>query len=198
MTQNKTDKRKTRAEAKKNAEKRARIIAGVVIVLLIAGIAWEVIFSQKPAAKNSKQYSAYPAMVIDKAKKYTATFKMAKGGEFTAELYADKAPKTVNSFVFLAREKYFDGLTFHRVIDGFMAQGGDPTGTGSGGPGYMFEYEDSGLKFDKPGVMAMANQVRNHPPTAVNSSSPSDRHLSLTAVTQYLARSPKAWMWSME
>jgi cyclophilin family peptidyl-prolyl cis-trans isomerase len=172
MTQNRTDKRKNRAEEKKKAEQRIRIIAGVIVLLVIAGIVWAVISSQKPAAsgKNAAtagKYSAYPAMTIDKAKKYTATFKLAKGGEFTVELYADKAPKTVNSFVFLAREKFFDGVTFHRVLEGFMAQGGDPTGTGMGGPGYQFEYEDSGLNFDKPGVLAMAN---SGPQTPTNGS----------------------------
>ena len=82
---------------------------------------------------------------------------MAKGGEFVVQLFPDKAPKTVNSFVFLARQGYFDGVTFHRVIEGFMAQGGDPTGTGRGGPGYQFEYEPNDLKFDKAGLVAMAN-----------------------------------------
>jgi len=96
-------------------------------------------------------------MSIDVNKQYTATVKMAKGGEFVIQLYADKAPITVNSFVFLAREGYFDGVTFHRVIDGFMAQGGDPTGTGRGGPGYKFVNEKSDLTFDKAGVVAMAN-----------------------------------------
>ncbi|MBI4760105.1 MAG: peptidylprolyl isomerase [Chloroflexi bacterium] len=97
-------------------------------------------------------------MVIDTTKKYFARFVMAKGGEFTAELYADKAPKTVNNFVFLARDGFYDGTTFHRVLEGFMAQGGDPTGTGAGGPGYQFEYEPNDLKFDKAGVLAMANR----------------------------------------
>jgi cyclophilin family peptidyl-prolyl cis-trans isomerase len=167
MTQNRTDKRKNRAAEKKKAEQRIRIIAGVIVLLVIAGIVWAVIASQKPAASSPQnpasegKYSAYPAMTIDKAKKYTATFKLAKGGEFTVELYPDKAPKTVNSFVFLAHEKFFDGTTFHRVLEGFMAQGGDPTGTGSGGPGYKFENEDSDLKFDKPGVLAMANAGRD-------------------------------------
>ena len=100
-------------------------------------------------------------MTIDVAKKYTATFKMAKGGEFVVQLYPDKAPITVNSFVFLARDGYFDGVTFHRVLEGFMAQGGDPTGTGTGGPGYEFVNEDSDLTFDKPGVVAMANAGRD-------------------------------------
>lgn len=67
------------------------------------------------------------------------------------------------SFVFLARDGYYDGVTFHRVLDGFMAQGGDPTGTGSGGPGYFFEYEGSDLTFDKPGVLAMANRGAGTP-----------------------------------
>ena len=82
----------------------------------------------------AKQYPAAPAMVIDPKKRYTATFK-TDVGEFVIELYADKAPKTVNNFVFLSREHFYDGVTFHRVLDGFMAQGGDPTGTGGGGPG---------------------------------------------------------------
>lgn len=166
MTQNKTDKRKNRAAEKKKAEQRIRLIVGVVVLLVIAGIIWAITSSSKPAASGKTtakagKYSAYPAMTVDKAKKYTATFKLAKGGEFTVELYADKAPRTVNSFVFLAREKFFDGVTFHRVLEGFMAQGGDPTGTGSGGPGYEFENEDSDLKFDKPGVLAMANAGRD-------------------------------------
>src|SRR4030095_4841977 len=100
---------------------------------------------------------AYPPMTIDTSKEYLATVKMAKGGEFTIQLFPDKAPKTVNSFVFLARQGYFNGLTFHRVLEGFMVQGGDPTGTGMGGPGYQFENENSDLTFDKPGVVAMAN-----------------------------------------
>jgi cyclophilin family peptidyl-prolyl cis-trans isomerase len=86
---------------------------------------------------------------------------MAKGGEFVIQLYPDKAPITVNSFVFLARQGFFDGTTFHRVLEGFMAQGGDPTGTGAGNPGYKFVNEVSDLKFDKPGVVAMANSGPN-------------------------------------
>lgn len=114
-----------------------------------------------PSLTGNKQYSAAPPMSIDVSKKYSATFKMAKGGEFVIDLYADKAPITVNSFVFLARQKYFDGVTFHRVLEGFMAQGGDPTGTGMSGPGYQFKNEDSDLKFDKAGVVAMANAGRD-------------------------------------
>ncbi|RPH59983.1 MAG: peptidylprolyl isomerase [Chloroflexi bacterium] len=100
-------------------------------------------------------------MTIDVNKQYFATVKMAQGGEFVIQLYPDKAPITVNSFVFLAGEGYFDGVTFHRVLEGFMAQGGDPTGTGGGGPGYEFVNEDSDLTFDKAGVVAMANAGRD-------------------------------------
>jgi peptidylprolyl isomerase len=113
--------------------------------------------ADQPALVGTKQYASAPPMLIDPKKQYTATVKMAKGGEFVIQLYADKAPITVNSFVFLARQGYFDGVTFHRVLEGFMAQGGDPTGTGSGGPGYSFVNENSDLTFDKAGVVAMAN-----------------------------------------
>ncbi len=112
---------------------------------------------EEPKLVGTKQYSAAPPMLIDKNKQYSATVKMAKGGEFVIQLYPDKAPITVNSFVFLARQGYFDGVTFHRVLEGFMAQGGDPTGTGMGGPGYQFVNENSDLTFDKAGVVAMAN-----------------------------------------
>jgi cyclophilin family peptidyl-prolyl cis-trans isomerase len=110
---------------------------------------------------NKKQYDAVPEMTIDPAKEYKAQVKMENGSSFIIQLHAAEAPITVNSFVFLAREGYFDGVTFHRVLEGFMAQGGDPTGTGSGGPGYQFENEDSELMFDKAGVVAMANAGRD-------------------------------------
>ena len=97
-------------------------------------------------------------MRIDPSKKYTAVFTMEKGATFEVELFADKAPKTVNNFVFLAREGYYDGVTFHRVIPGFMAQGGDPSGTGSGGPGYQFDSEfHPDARHFGPGMLAMAN-----------------------------------------
>ncbi len=110
---------------------------------------------------TSKQYASEPPMTIDVKKQYFATVKMAKGGEFVIQLYADKAPRTVNSFVFLARDGFFNGVTFHRVLEGFMAQGGDPTGTGGGGPDYEFVNEKNDLAFDKPGVVAMANAGPN-------------------------------------
>ena len=110
---------------------------------------------------TGKQYASAPPMTIDKTKQYFATVKMVKGGEFVIQLFPDKAPITVNSFVFLANDGFFNGVTFHRVLDGFMAQGGDPTGTGSGGPGYEFQNELNDLQFDKAGVVAMANSGPN-------------------------------------
>lgn len=110
---------------------------------------------------NKKQYHSAPEMALDPKKTYKAVVKMENGQSFTIQLHAEQAPTTVNSFVFLAREGYFDGVTFHRVLENFMAQGGDPSGTGAGGPGYQFENEDSDLVFDKAGVVAMANAGRD-------------------------------------
>ena len=102
-------------------------------------------------------YSAPPPMTIDPAKSYSATITTPRG-DFVVKLRPDLAPQTVNSFVFLARAGFFNGLTWHRVLENFMAQGGDPTGTGGGGPGYTVpdEFTDK-VRFDKPGIMAMAN-----------------------------------------
>jgi cyclophilin family peptidyl-prolyl cis-trans isomerase len=105
----------------------------------------------------SKQWSVPPSMEIDPKKSYFATMKTDKG-DITLQLFAEKTPQTVNNFVFLARQGFYDGTIFHRVIADFMAQGGDPTGTGSGGPGYRFADEfHSSLRHDKPGVLSMAN-----------------------------------------
>jgi cyclophilin family peptidyl-prolyl cis-trans isomerase len=110
---------------------------------------------------QKKQWSKEPEMQIDKEKSYTATIKTDKG-DILIDLFAAKAPRTVNNFVFLARQGFYDGTIFHRVIANFMVQGGDPTGTGMGGPGYKFADEfDSSLKHDKPGVLSMANAGRN-------------------------------------
>jgi cyclophilin family peptidyl-prolyl cis-trans isomerase len=100
---------------------------------------------------------APPSGALDTSKTYTATFKTDKG-DIVVDLYADRAPRTVENFVNLARAGFYDGTTFHRVIGGFMAQGGDPTGTGTGGPGYQFadEFEPS-LRHDSPGILSMAN-----------------------------------------
>ena len=110
----------------------------------------------------AKQYRQPPAMQIDPNKRYSALFHTSRG-DFTVELLAAQAPITVNNFVFLARDHFYDGVTFHRVIKGFMAQGGDPTGTGTGGPGYQFNDEPGALaiKHDQPGILSMANAGRN-------------------------------------
>ncbi len=100
-------------------------------------------------------------MTIDPKKKYKARLKTGKG-DVVVELFADKAPRTVNNFVFLAREGFYDNTTFHRVIKSFMIQGGDPTGTGRGGPGYQFADEfNPGLRHNGPGILSMANAGPN-------------------------------------
>ncbi len=103
-----------------------------------------------------RQYTACPPMVIDPAKTYTATVTTDKG-TFKVNLFASAAPLAVNSFVFLARDGWFNGVTFHRVLPGFVAQGGDPSGSGFGGPGYTFINENSSAVFDREGLLAMAN-----------------------------------------
>jgi len=110
-----------------------------------------------PTDRNN-MYSASPEMQIDPGKTYVATFETEKG-DIVVELFADKAPNTVNNFVFLARQGFYDNTTFHRVISGFMAQGGDPTGTGGGGPGYTFPDEfHPDLRHDSAGTLSMANR----------------------------------------
>ena len=109
----------------------------------------------------AKNWSTEPQMTIDPKKTYTATLNTDLG-DIVVRLYADKAPRTVNNFVFLAREGFYNGVTFHRVISDFMAQGGDPTGTGTGGPGYRFADEfHPDLRHDGPGVLSMANSGPN-------------------------------------
>jgi peptidyl-prolyl cis-trans isomerase B (cyclophilin B) len=109
----------------------------------------------------AKQYSKYPDMVIDPAKKYVAKINTNKG-TININLFADRAPKTVNNFVFLAREKFYDGVTFHRVLADFMIQGGDPTGTGRGGAGYRWDDEPTALKIKhEKGSLSMANAGAN-------------------------------------
>jgi peptidyl-prolyl cis-trans isomerase B (cyclophilin B) len=109
----------------------------------------------------SKQWNSAPAMQIDTKKTYKVTLQTNRG-DINLELYPEHAPKTVNNFVFLAQEGFYDGVSFHRVINNFMIQGGDPTGSGSGGPGYKFEDETSGnpLRHDT-GVISMANAGPN-------------------------------------
>jgi cyclophilin family peptidyl-prolyl cis-trans isomerase len=110
----------------------------------------------------AKQYNAPPTEQIDPKKKYTAIFHTDKG-DITIDLFAAQAPVTVSNFVFLARDGFYNNTTFHRVIGGFMAQGGDPEGTGRGGPGYRFDDEKGALalRHDGPGVLSMANAGPN-------------------------------------
>jgi cyclophilin family peptidyl-prolyl cis-trans isomerase len=106
-----------------------------------------------------KSYAGPPAQSIDPAHKYTANIKTS-AGDMKAELFPMDAPRTVNNFVFLARDGFYDGVIFHRVISGFMIQGGDPTGTGTGGPGYRFDDEPVSRSY-KRGILAMANAGPN-------------------------------------
>lgn len=185
MANKKQIEARERARKKQQTDRTIQIVGAVVLVLIVIGIVWLVwsggrsnepalpteVPSEVPAVPSEvasaapeevvQQYNAEPPMTIDTSKQYFATFKMATGGEFVVHLFPDKAPKTVNSFVFLAQNGFYDGITFHRVLDGFMAQGGDPTGTGMGGPGYQFEDEFSDLTFDKPYLLAMANSGPN-------------------------------------
>jgi len=107
-----------------------------------------------------KEYSSPPSMTIDPDKQYSATFKTSRG-EIVCDLFARDAPKTVNNFVFLARERFYDGTVFHRVIADFMIQGGDPTATGGGGPGYQFEDELDNPHKHQVGSLSMANAGPN-------------------------------------
>ncbi len=110
------------------------------------------------SSQVKKTYSQMPEMLIDPEKQYFATITTPRG-DIEIKLLPDIAPKTVNSFVFLVREGFYDGLTWHRVIEGFMAQGGDPQGSGTGGPGYNVPAEfTSEILFDRPGIVAMARR----------------------------------------
>ncbi len=172
------DIRRSKAKQTSRWSPMAKVAAAVVLVAVIVAAVLLVVNRQRsaatpetneetgthmpedPAARNG-MYTAPPPMTIDPQKRYIATIVTEKG-DIVIELYADKAPKTVNNFVFLAREGFYDGTTFHRVIPGFMAQGGDPTGRGAGGPGYTFEDEfHPDLKHDGPGVLSMANAGPN-------------------------------------
>jgi cyclophilin family peptidyl-prolyl cis-trans isomerase len=178
---------KQRAEAnKKRAEQQnliIKIVAAVVAGLIILALVWQfwpdgdengtadaitvspqgtLLAGERPLAdldpaERNGYYSAYPDLIIDSSKQYQAVIQTEKG-EMLLELFAEQAPLTVNNFVFLASQGFYDDTTFHRVMEDFMAQAGDPTGTGTGGPGYQFGDETAnGLIFDRPGLLAMAN-----------------------------------------
>src|SRR5918997_568191 len=110
---------------------------------------------------GKQQFSKAPEMALDPQKDYFATFHTAHG-PIRVKLYAQEAPITVNNFVFLAQQGFYDGTTFHRVIKNFMVQGGDPTGTGTGGPGYKIKDEfHPKRRHDRPGILSMANAGAN-------------------------------------
>ena len=147
---------------------KARIIPVAATMVVLAALAASCgDGGDTPASSSASEQmdtsSGPPSMTIDASKTYIATFTMEGGDTFVIELFADKAPITVNSFVSLAEKGYFDGTTFHRVIPGFMSQAGDPTGTGTGGPGYTFENEfHPDARHDAPGMVSMANAgIRN-------------------------------------
>lgn len=169
---------KRREELRQQQEakrKRTMIGAGIAMGVIIVGFVLWLAFGRtggsepvvleeerplaalEPSARND-YYSAYPPMVIDLDKTYEAVITVAGKGEMRLNLFAEAAPLTVNNFVFLANQGFYDGLTFHRVMENFMAQGGDPAGIGTGGPGYEFADEtDTGFTFDRRGLLAMAN-----------------------------------------
>ena len=137
-------------------------LLGSVILLLTGCSSQAAPAPENPPAEPAvapEESDGLPPMTIDVNKKYIATIQ-TKYGNIVIELFPEDAPVTVNNFVYLARQGFYDGTTFHRVIPGFMAQGGDPTGTGSGGPGYKFNDEISGRKH-KTGAVSMANSGPN-------------------------------------
>lgn len=148
----------------------------LIVILIVGGVLFTLVTSGKQPTKDSspatqtketkpvstKTYTQAPAVLpesdrIGKKAKFDTN-----QGSFTISLFGDKAPKTVSNFITLAKDGFYNGLIFHRVIDGFMIQGGDPEGTGRGGPGYQFADEfDPSLTFAKPGMLAMANSGPN-------------------------------------
>ena len=169
--------RRAAVAQKKARQNRLIAITGGVIALVIIGlVTWQfwpepeaeplaegsVLEGERPLAaispaERNNYFNAPPPMSIDTSKEYEGIIQTEKG-EMRLRLFDDEAPLTVNNFVFLANQGFYDGTIFHRVLENFMAQGGDPTGTGSGGPGYQFEDEvDNGLSFNKRGLLAMAN-----------------------------------------
>jgi cyclophilin family peptidyl-prolyl cis-trans isomerase len=153
-----------------------RLVGAAAMILLAASLNASVSAQSTPEASTAaldcwstsqitedatlgKQYSQPPAMKIDPAKTYTATIETNKG-TVTAELFPSDAPNTVNNFVCLADDGYFDGTPFHRIVKGFVIQGGDPTGTGMGGPGYRFDDEPVLRDYER-GTLAMANAGPN-------------------------------------
>jgi len=137
-------------------------IASIILVLVVlpaVSCGRGTTESESGVPPKRKTYSSPPPMIIDSSKEYTAIIETEKG-RLVLELFASDVPATVNNFVFLALERFYDGTTFHRVIPGFMAQGGDPDGTGAGGPGYSFADEFSKHRH-VTGALSMANAGPN-------------------------------------
>lgn len=177
-----SERRKQEESRRQKARQRNLIAGGVVVGLAVllalyfllgrnrktageftgAEMAGERPLAALAPAERANYFSAPPEMAIDTTKSYQAVIRLEKGGEMRFNLFAEEAPLAVNNFVSLANQGYYDGTTFHRVLADFMAQGGDPTGAGSGGPGYAFADEtDNGLSFDRRGLLAMANAGPN-------------------------------------
>lgn len=170
----KQQRRLERIEASKKEKKSSRFfdyVLGLVLIVILgfASVWIYSIFASREEASKSEDTSAYnteersynkmPEMQIDTNKKYFAQIKTSIG-EFKIEFFTKDAPKTVNNFVVLSRDKFYNGLTFHRIIKDFMIQGGDPKGDGTGGPGYQFEDEINDHKLTS-GTVAMANSGPN-------------------------------------
>lgn len=170
-----SEKRKQEELRRQKARQRNLIIGGVILAALVLVGAIFILnrddnspattevtgarpLAQIDPADRVNYFDDPPPFTIDTAKDYGAVIRLAKGGEMRLRLFDDEAPQTVNNFVFLANQGFYDNTTFHRVLADFMAQGGDPSGTGGGGPGYTFADEtDNGLTFDRRGLVAMAN-----------------------------------------
>ncbi len=164
-TEEKEKREKIKKERKFYLKSVSLGIGGFFLLIgLIVGIIYSYNYFTSPKSQDTsperKTYSQVPAMQIDTSKKYFATLETSLGN-IKIELFAKDAPKTVNNFVFLSREKFYDGLTFHRVIRDFMIQGGDPKGDGTGDPGYKFEDENPPQREYKRGIVAMANSGKN-------------------------------------
>ena len=147
-------RREPKARQTKGLSMKKKLLIGLAAVIVIVLIAVIATMPEKP-----KTYSATPPMTIDMSKQYTATIETEKAN-LVLELFASDVPITVNNFVFLARDGFYEGTTFHRVIPGFVAQGGDPTGTGAGTPGYRFDDEIT-EHTHVTGALSMANSGPN-------------------------------------
>ena len=181
-----SDRRKREEERRQQQQNQIiTIVAGVLIVAVVGFVIWQIsqaastesaaevvdgscvssdpdgtrpMAALDPADRNNF-YSEYPEMELDTSKEYEAVISVFGKGEMRLALFDDEAPLTVNNFIFLSEQGFYDCLLFHRVMTDFMAQGGDPSGSGAGGPGYQFGDEtDNGFVFDRSGLLAMANR----------------------------------------